>query len=417
MMNFIAQSMRRFGLAPDNKVKPSNVTGTRAAASRSPIAHMMIGSKWSKTTLQYPLDIQGRSDQGHYMMFYINEPVNVTPLKNGKTPSSATRQGNAGILSQHEAAQSKMKSFVGGMAAQSANMKNAAQMAANAALGVSEKAASETHASAYDPNTNIWTPGGEPKEIKREAWQGSTATLLQVARTKRTSDSIVLYMPNQLTANYAAAYKEEEIGSTFAAIAEKGMEAVRGSLSDTLFGGGGQGIKDVAQLFSDVLMDKGTGAMGAAGMGNPKAMSHKIENQAMNNYLEVMFTGIAHRKFSYNWKFTPKNAEESAEVDNIIRKFKFHMLPEKPADTQFGRYWITPSEFDLFYMFRGDENTWFNKISTCVLVNMDINWTPQQYQTFRPVEGKNGAPPVEVDLKLDFMETKLITKAEAAQGY
>ena len=188
-------------------------------------------------------------------------------------------------------------------------------------------------------------------------------------------------------------------------------------LAKTLFGGGGQGIKDVAQLFSDVLMDKGTGAMGAAGMGNPKAMSHKIENQAMNNYLEVMFTGIAHRKFSYNWKFTPKNAEESAEVDNIIRKFKFHMLPEKPADTQFGRYWITPSEFDLFYMFRGDENTWFNKISTCVLVNMDINWTPQQYQTFRPVEGKNGAPPVEVDLKLDFMETKLITKAEAAQGY
>ena len=60
MMNFIAQSMRRFGLAPDNKVKPSNVTGTRAAASRSPIAHMMIGSKWSKTTLQYPLDNQGR---------------------------------------------------------------------------------------------------------------------------------------------------------------------------------------------------------------------------------------------------------------------------------------------------------------------------------------------------------------------
>ena len=87
MMNFIAQSMRRFGLAPDNKVKPSNVTGTRAAASRSPIAHMMIGSKWSKTTLQYPLDIQGRSDQGHYMKFYINETVNVTPHKKGKTPT------------------------------------------------------------------------------------------------------------------------------------------------------------------------------------------------------------------------------------------------------------------------------------------------------------------------------------------
>ena len=176
-------------------------------------------------------------------------------------------------------------------------------------------------------------------------------------------------------------------------------------------------LKDGFKLGSEIALDSAAKSIGASGVGNPMAMKNKLENQAMNNYLEVMFTGIAHRKFSYNWKFTPKNAEESAEVDNIIRKFKFHMLPEKPSDTEFGRYWITPSEFDLFYMFRGDENTWFNKVATCVLVNMDINWTPQQYQTFRPVKGKNGAPPVEVDLKLDFMETKLITKAEAAEGY
>jgi len=414
MMNFIAQSMRRFGLAPDNKVKPSNVTGTRAGASRSPIAHMMIGSKWSKSTLQYPLDIQGRSDQGHYMMFYINEPVNAAPVT---TPKKLKRKGNAGLLAKHEAAQSKMKSFVGGMAAASANMKNAAQMAANAALGISEKAAAETHASAYDAASNVWTPGGEPKTIERKAWQGTTSTLLRVVRTKRTTDSIVLYMPNALTANYAAAYKEEEIGSTFPNISAKGMDAFQTSVSDALLSSGGQGLKDAFKLGAEVLKDKVAQSAGAAGLGNPMAMKNKLENQAMNNYLEVMFTGIAHRKFSYNWKFTPKNAEESAEVDNIIRKFKFHMLPEKPSDTEFGRYWITPSEFDLFYMFRGDENTWFNKVATCVLVNMDINWTPQQYQTFRPVTGKNGAPPVEVDLKLDFMETKLITKAEAAEGY
>ena len=415
-MNFIAQSMRRFGLAPDNKVKPSNVPGTRAAASRSPIAHMMIGSKWSKTTLQYPLDIQGRSDQGHYMMFYINEPVNAAPIVNKVKPKT-TRQGNADLLGAHEALQGKMKSSVGGIAAASASLKNAAQMAANAALGVSEKASTEATASSYNANTNTWMPGGEPRTIKREAWQGTTSTLLNVVRTKRTSDSIVLYMPNQLTVNYAAAYKEEEIGSTLANIAAKGMDAFQTSVSDALLSGGGEGLKDAFKLGAETLKDKGAQMLGAAGVGNPMAMKNKLENQAMNNYLEVMFTGIAHRKFSYNWKFTPKNAEESAEVDNIIRKFKFHMLPEKPSDTEFGRYWITPSEFDLFYMFRGEENTWFNKVSTCVLVNMDINWTPQQYQTFRPVEGKNGAPPVEVDLKLDFMETRLITKAEAVEGY
>ena len=68
-------------------------------------------------------------------------------------------------------------------------------------------------------------------------------------------------------------------------------------------------------------------------------------------------------------------------------------------------------------MFRGDENSWMNKIQTCVLVNMEINYAPNQYNTFRPIEGRNGAPPTEVDMKLDFMETKIITKADAKDGF
>ena len=48
---------------------------------------------------------------------------------------------------------------------------------------------------------------------------------------------------------------------------------------------------------------------------------------------------------------------------------------------------------------------------------MEINYAPNQYNTFRPIEGRNGAPPTEVDMKLDFMETKIITKADAKDGF
>ena len=58
-----------------------------------------------------------------------------------------------------------------------------------------------------------------------------------------------------------------------------------------------------------------------------------------------------------------------------------------------------------------------NKISSCVLLNLDVNYTPQQYQTFRPNKNRKGAPPVEMDLKLDFMETRLITKELIKDGY
>ena len=94
------------------------------------------------------------------------------------------------------------------------------------------------------------------------------------------------------------------------------------------------------------------------------------------------------------------------------------MLPEMKGGSA-GRWYGVPAEFDLFYMFRGDENDWINKIQTCVLKNMDVNYAPNGYQTFRPVETPvaAGAPPTEIDMKLDFQETKLITKVDVLAGF
>ena len=75
MQNFIAQSMRRAGLAPANKgpVSSQSPTNKMNQTGTAPDSHMKIGSKWSYSTLEYPADIQERSDLGHYMMFYINQ--------------------------------------------------------------------------------------------------------------------------------------------------------------------------------------------------------------------------------------------------------------------------------------------------------------------------------------------------------
>ena len=48
---------------------------------------------------------------------------------------------------------------------------------------------------------------------------------------------------------------------------------------------------------------------------------------------------------------------------------------------------------------------------------MDVNYSPSNYQTFRPIDGFDGAPPTEIDMKLDFQETKVITKADVEEGY
>ena len=102
MQNFIAQSMRRMGLGPQNKSASTQVSPSRGIVGRipnAPLAHMEVGSKWSYSTLEYPMDIQSRTDLGHYMMFYVNVP-NTTrynysvPAPTGKFEKKWSRPDN-----------------------------------------------------------------------------------------------------------------------------------------------------------------------------------------------------------------------------------------------------------------------------------------------------------------------------------
>ena len=71
-------------------------------------------------------------------------------------------------------------------------------------------------------------------------------------------------------------------------------------------------------------------------------------------------------------------------------------------------------------MFRGDENQWINKIAECVCGGVNVNYSPTAWQTFRPVELEGwpqGAPPTEIDLQLDLMETRIITKEDVLEGF
>ena len=389
MQNFIAQSMRRMGLAVDNKVTPvsPNTGDQKAANSKAPLAHMEIGSKWSYSTLEYPMDIQQRSDMGHYMLFYINIATD-----SGYSRMGSTDKRTQSALKERKSAESH---------------EDPAQKAILNGGGFSEK----QQGSAPDATGSSWKPGYKPKVVERKPWQGTAANATGSKRTHRTNDAIVLYMPAQVTTSYASEYKDTELGANVGEAIGRVSKADMTSLSgigDLVKGMAGMGMTMVERMAAD--------AASAVVGGDIKAGLDKLSNRAQNNFLEATFTGLQFRKFSFNWKFTPKSPEEAKQVMKIIKTFKFHMLPELKGGSA-GRWYGVPAEFDLFYMFRGDENDWINKIQTCVLKNMDINYAPDGYQTFRPIEGIQGAPPTSIDMKLDFQETKLITKEDALRGF
>ncbi len=414
MMNFIAQSMRRFGLAPKNKNDIVAQAPAAAPSTANPLAHLEIGSKWSYSTLEYPLDIQGRSDLGHYMMFYINVP---TTSPSGQKTVAANRAEaggavagvapNLGIGGKNGVKVPKPDSAIQGILSQTEYSNKV-----NGGKGMMGGGGSS------------WTPGSQDAVVARQHHQGTTSNVLGQSRTMRTKDSIILYMPPQIIENYNAQWKEGELGRIAGEgkdVAKSAMDLFRSSEAEKANDDGEKTdlmktVKAQMKMLGDEARQKAASTFGQAGGGDLAAMMNKADNQAINNFLEVMFTGIGHRKFSYTWKFAPKSAKESEVCFNIIRKFKMHMAPELGGKGH-GRFFVVPSEFDLFYMFRGEENEWMNKISSCVLINLDVNYTPNQYQTFRPHKNRKGAPPVEMDLKLDFMETQLITKELVAQGF
>ena len=391
---------RAFNKAVRSTPKTPTVANKVSNSGTAPLSHMEIGSKWAYSTLEYPIDIQTRSDLGHYMMFYVNV-------------MDSTRSGYFNHMS--------------GINVKTGDNWVADQQGAKQELTGARKALRhETEFSAAQESTNNGTdnssfmPGQRPKVVGRKHHQGRLARTASWAgkRTVRTTDSIVLYMPATIQTNTNVVYKGSEMGNLASTIATAAgdfyskaqeigyVDAAMDQVPNWLE----MGIEDVQRAIA-----KGVGAIVG---GDIAGATDKISNRAQNRYLESLFDSIGFRKFSYTYKFTPKSPEESLKVRDIIKLFKFHMSPELPED-DLGRYFIPPAEWDIFYMFRGDENDFLNKITSCVLTNMDINYANGRFQTFRALnhEQLRGAPPTEIEMKLDFMETRIITKKEVAEGY
>ena len=142
---------------------------------------------------------------------------------------------------------------------------------------------------------------------------------------------------------------------------------------------------------------------------------NKAFGRANNPYMEVLFDKPDLREFTYNFTFVPRSEAETNDVNTIIQMFRFHMAPEMRQDHS--RFMTLPSEFDLHYMYQDGngvaaENSYFNKISTCVLKNCSVNYTPDG-----AVQTHDDGSPVKITMSLTFAETEMITKQKIQEGF
>ena len=213
-------------------------------------------------------------------------------------------------------------------------------------------------------------------------------------------DSIVLYMPDDVSVNYKANYEGAEIGLAVAAGASIG-DIMKGNV------GGKDMAKGLGMQFAkfiEPVLNLGS-LTTAQGL---NALIQRKTGLATQPMAEMTFTGIDFRTFAYSFTMTPRSREEAREIKNILDCFAFHMLPEKLGQGAPLAFRV-PSEFTIRYMYRGAENNYLNHLTFCALTNMKIDYGGgERYQTYRPDE--TGAPPVQTKVTLEFQELELIDK-------
>lgn len=223
---------------------------------------------------------------------------------------------------------------------------------------------------------------------------------------KRLESAIALHVPNNLLTRYGTNWQDEnntafayavtagdELKKLVEASVESAMTQKTGPISEQ-FGKSGGVAKSV---LTNLALKTSTGLSSASGL-------------APNPNKEQVFSGVDFRQFTMEYQFFPRTQQEAEAIQNIIQTFKYHMHPEFKDVTNF--IYIYPSEFDIVYYNGSEENRNLHRHSSCVLVDMAVNYTPNgAFNTFK------GGIPTQTNIALTFRELAQLTKENIAEGY
>ena len=387
---------------------PSNSGSTTSIARKSAI-ELAEGGPTSKlnddpfafSSLSYPLDITNDMANGHYMLFYVNVQ-NKTKFKYEGVDGQSV-----GDVYEYE------ETFQDPVAAEQGfgDVKSKRIVTANGA-NAADVAYAKGKLSKGQKGTIITSDGADLRKGRTSAFQNNFAASYRT--TTRITDSVALYLPPNVKNNTSAGYDGFATGVIGLAAAGGAnlIDAMRNNDFERAAGalvGSAKGIiLESAKRASSEIIQGLTEAEGTIELLN------SAFGQATNPYMEVLFTQMGLRSFSYDFTFAPRNKEETDQVQRIIQLFRFHMAPELKGANN--RFLTLPSTFDIHYMYqledgKASENDFYNRIATCVLESCDVDYTPNGVQSFA-----SGAP-TQIKMSLGFKETELLTKDRINEGF
>lgn len=142
---------------------------------------------------------------------------------------------------------------------------------------------------------------------------------------------------------------------------------------------------------------------------NTTGLLSRTAGAAINNNVELLFTGVQLRDFTLTYRLTPRSKKEAEMIKDIIRAFKISMTPSLSVDGLFLR---APCVYKLSYVTsqnRG-EHPYLNKFKACALKGFNVNYTPDgNYMTYA-----DGTSMTQYEIQFSFGEIDPIYRDDYA---
>lgn len=350
-----------------------------------------VGGKYSVKQYSYPADLLDDSYGGNYVVFYINvsndsrlnvkeNTVELDPNVEKRLRGSLVAKGmDITTLAGANAGTQVLAGVGGGIAkiAKEGFSKGADAKSKKSQLGLNRETAVNS--------------GGAALGVAVAGTQAPDASRSQ----RRLKSAIALHIPHQLSIRYGMQWSEEDT-----ALLQGAADAIQGAANTKGSVARQAGAKQFAsEAGAAIALNK---------VQNPGAVSAAL-GIAANPKKEQTFKGVDFRKFTFDYQFFPRNKTEAENVLRIIEQFKLHMHPEFKSALNY--IWIYPSEFDIIYYNKHEENRNIHRHTSCVLEEMNVNYTPNgAYQVF-----DNGMP-TQINVSLGFKELQILSKETISEG-
>ena len=226
---------------------------------------------------------------------------------------------------------------------------------------------------------------------------------------------IMLYMPQDISDTFAAKWEGKKFGAIstgmIAAAGQTGnVKKLQETAKTTANALGKKGQVEAAASIVSGLANKITGDSISAG-----DLFGGISGVARNPNVEVLFQSMELRTFDLTFKLAPFDDQDALRIESIIKIFKQAMLPQYSLDSDtkvFGYegkgalqagFIQVPKVCAVNFMRGAERNRFLPRYKMCAITDVSVNYTPDNvYATF------NRNMPVSTELKLSFMETKLV---------